>query len=128
MYENHRQFRAEGFAPQPAAEATARLYGRTDPEDVRTLARTLSRLEQRARPADAGGPMIKVPSGLADVYLTERRAGKSHETVRAFVRHTYAYDGASLDQALARPRREFEAELEAWRPRVTANSTQEANV
>jgi hypothetical protein len=127
MFETYLSHRADGCSPRTAAQMTAQLYGKTDPEDARLLLITLEALEQPDRPPGAGEPTVKVPTGLGSLYLSERRAGRSHSRAREAVRHAYQYDGVDLDRQLVRPQAQFESELLAWTPRAESESLKEAS-
>lgn len=124
LFDCYLQHRASGCAPRAAAELTAKAYDKSDPGEVEQLQTTLEGLEQRDRPADAGP--VDVPNGIAAVYLRERRAGQSHEAARGLAGHSYGHRGEALDEAISRPAREFEAELEAARPLANSHSMEEA--
>jgi hypothetical protein len=108
------QHRAEGCAPKAATELTAALFGKEDAQEVLDLQVTLEGLEERDRPTGVGP--IEQPNGIAQTYLRERRAGESHEEARRLAGHAYGHRGESLDEAVSRPARAFERELEAARP------------
>jgi len=77
----------------------------------------------------AARPPIHVPSGIGGVYLAARREGKSHSEARDAAGHSSGHRGVALNNALARPRAEFERELaeaataDAGTPRATSSLT-----
>jgi hypothetical protein len=121
MFDSYLQYRDEGCAPKAAAELTARLYGKTTAEEVRRLQVTLEALEQRDRPPGTE-TTVAIPAGVGSLYLSERRAGRSHARAREAVKHAYAYDGVDLDRQLVRPQARFESELLAWTPSAGSDS------
>jgi hypothetical protein len=66
-------------------------------------------LEARDRPSEE----IRLPSGIASLYLRERRAGSNHTDARRAAGHGFGHRGQALDIAIERAVREFESELEA---------------
>jgi len=113
MYECYRLHRDEGCAPRAATELVAKLYGKEDAEEIRQLQGTLERIEERDRPPGDGEPPVKVATGIASLYLQERRRGASDTRARDACTHAYGVRGQALDQQLVRARREFDAELAA---------------
>jgi len=99
---------------------TAASFGKKDAQEVRDLQATLERLEQRDRPPGGGEPEVKIATGVASLYLQERRAGRSHAEARASTSHSFGYRGVDLDRQLDRPQRVYEREREATTPRPEA--------
>lgn len=122
MYDCYRLHRDEGCAPRAATELVAKLYGKEDRDEIAVLQRTLERIEQRDRPPDPGVPPVNAPAGIAEFYLSERRAGRTHEQARELVAHAYGHRGEALEQQLAGPRRRFEAEQVVTRPQTPPQS------
>jgi hypothetical protein len=112
MYEVYRQHRAKGASPRTATQLTGKLYGKRDAEELRHLQVTLEALELRDEPRDPDRP-VQVPTGPADFYLAERRAGVTHADARERTGHAYGRRGDDLDVAIARALRDFEREVAA---------------
>jgi hypothetical protein len=56
IYTRYREYRSAGFAPTPAAQVVAELYGRRTPAEVNEVTRAMRALEARDG-APAGAPL-----------------------------------------------------------------------